>query len=134
MKKSERKLLLYYDDKLVRTYSISLGKNPFGDKLKEGDNKTPEGNYTLDWIHPNSSYYKAIHISYPSSEDILKASQNRVNPGGDIMIHGMPNGFGWLYPIFSLFNWTRGCIALSNTEMEEITSSIKVGTKIIIKP
>ena len=134
VEKQQRILSLFSDGKHVKSYPISLGREPIGHKTQEGDDKTPEGNYFIDWIHPNSSYYKAIRVSYPNAMDKQNAAAMGVDPGGDIMIHGMPNGFGWLYPLLSKTDWTEGCIAVSNTAMDEIESSVKIGTKIIIKP
>ena len=125
---------VYSDGKHLKTYSISLGTSPIGQKTQEGDGKTPEGEYFIDWVHPNSSYYKAIRVSYPNTNDKLKAFERGVSAGGDIMIHGMPNGFGWMFPLLSKLDWTEGCIAVSNTAMEEIALAITVGAKIIIKP
>ena len=125
---------VYSDGKHLKTYSISLGASPLGHKTQEGDGKTPEGKYFIDWIHPNSAYYKAIRLSYPNADDKAQAISRGVSAGGDIMIHGMPNGFGWMYPLLSKKDWTEGCIAVSNKAMEEIVSSITVGAKITIKP
>ena len=134
VKKQKREMSVYSDSKHVKTYSISLGASPIGHKTQEGDGKTPEGEYFIDWVHPNSSYYKAIRVSYPNTNDKLKAFERGVSAGGDIMIHGMPNGFGWMSPLLSKLDWTEGCIAVSNTAMEEIALAITVGAKIIIKP
>lgn len=134
VEKQQRILSLFSGGKHVKTYPISLGREPMGHKTQEGDGKTPEGNYFIDWVHPNSSYYKAIRVSYPNATDKQNAMEKGVAPGGDIMIHGMPNGFGWLYPLLSKRDWTEGCIAVSNTAMDEIESSVKIGTEIVINP
>jgi len=134
IEKQKRLMSLYNDGKHLKTYPISLGGSPLGHKTQEGDGKTPEGEYFIDWIHPNSSYYKAIRVSYPNSDDQAQAREKGVSPGGDIMIHGMPNGFGWLYPLLSKIDWTEGCIAVSNRAMEEIALSVTVGAKIMIRP
>jgi len=131
--KQKRLLEVWFRNKVIRTYPVSLGGNPSGAKQREGDMKTPEGKYTIDWQHPNSSYYKALHISYPNAYDILHVNQG-VNTGGDIMIHGMPNGLGALYPILRYFDWTQGCIAISNVAMEELSAAIKNGTPMTIYP
>ena len=134
VEKQQRILSLFRGGKHIKSYPISLGREPIGHKTQEGDGKTPEGTYFIDWVHPNSSYYKAIRVSYPNATDKQNAAAMGVDPGGDIMIHGMPNGFSWLYPSFSKTDWTEGCIAVSNRAMDEIESSVKIGTKIIIKP
>lgn len=133
--KKSRQLSLFNNNTLVKSYPISLGKTPIGHKMQEGDSKTPEGAYTIDWRHPNSSYHIALHISYPNSNDKVKAKERGVNPGGDIMIHGMPNGLGWLYSsLLKNRDWTDGCIAVSNSAIEEIASAVKIGTPIVIEP
>jgi len=134
VKKSERMMYLLSDKKIVKKYKVSFGANPEGHKLREGDEHTPEGRYTLDYKKKDSSFYKAIHISYPNKEDIENAKRNKVNPGGQIMIHAQKNGFGWLAWIIQAFNWTDGCIAVTNAEMEEIWNIVKVGTPIEIRP
>ena len=118
----------------VKEYSVAFGANPKGHKEKEGDERTPEGKYVLDYKKADSSFYKAIHISYPNEEDKAKALENGVNPGGLIMIHGQRNGLGWLSWITQWFNWTDGCIAVTNSQMEEIWSLVDVGTPIEIVP
>jgi murein L,D-transpeptidase YafK len=120
VKKSLEKLYLMKDEKVLKIYKVSFGANPKGHKQQEGDEKTPEGNYTLDYKKSNSSFYKAIHISYPNKKDKLSAKGRSVNAGGFIMIHGQKNYFGWLSFITQRFNWTNGCIAVTNEEMDEI--------------
>ncbi len=134
VEKDKRKISVYSDGKHLKTYSISLGGSPIGHKTQESDSKTPEGEYFIDWVHPNSTYYKAIRISYPNANDMAQASGRGVSPGGDIMIHGMPNGFGWMYPWLRKIDWTEGCIAVSNTAIREIALAITVGAKITIRP
>ncbi len=127
-------MLLMKNDKEFRRYNISLGGNPIGHKLQEGDQRTPEGNYVLDYKKSNSSFYKAIHVSYPNVEDKKRAKRLGVNPGGFIMIHGQKNGFEWLSILARLFDWTDGCIAVKNFEMDEIWDAVDVGTPIQINP
>jgi murein L,D-transpeptidase YafK len=134
VEKQKRQMSVYSDGKRLKTYSISLGGSPIGHKTQEGDSKTPEGEYFIDWIHPNSAYYKAIRLSYPNADDKAQALGRGVLPGGDIMIHGMPNGYGWMYPLLSKKDWTAGCIAVSNTAIQEIALAITVGAKITIRP
>ncbi len=132
--KSERKLFTYSKGKLLKTYKISLGKNPIGQKLKEGDGKTPEGYYEVIAKNPKSAYHLSLKISYPNSKQIEEAKKVSINPGGDIMIHGIKNGLGFIGKYHSLVDWTQGCIAVSNREIEEIYNSTSVGTKVEILP
>ena len=134
VKKSEGKMYLLANGKPVKTYKVAFGANPEGHKQKEGDERTPEGKYVLDFKKEDSSYYKAIHISYPSPKDIARAKAAGVNPGGSIMIHGQRNGLGWIAWLSQRFNWTDGCIAVTNAEMEEIWSLVEAGTPIEIVP
>ena len=134
VKKSELKMYLISKGVKIKEYSIALGANPKGHKEKEGDERTPEGKYFLDYKKSDSSFYKAIHISYPNEEDKAKAKENGVNPGGLIMIHGQKNGLGWLSWLSQNFNWTNGCIAVTNSEMDEIWNLVKIGTPIEILP
>jgi len=134
VKKSERKLFLLKNNKVIKSYNISLGKHPLGHKKKEGDSRTPEGNYLLDYRNPESDYHLSIHISYPDSMDILSASVYGFAPGGDIMIHGKPNNYGWIPFYFENADWTEGCIAVGNSDIEEIWNSVAGGTPIEIVP
>lgn len=127
---------LLIDDQPIRSYRISLGENPVGHKQQEGDERTPEGDYLLDWRNPNSSFYKSIHVSYPNAQDRARAKQRGVDPGGMIMIHGRPN---WLTSAvvareYDGADWTDGCIAVTNEEMEEIWQLVADGTPIRILP
>lgn len=131
--KSEARMYLYAGAMLVKEYPIALGANPKGHKQQEGDQKTPEGTYTLDYKKEDSSFYRAMHISYPNNQDIAHADTLGVSPGGLIMVHGQRNYLGWLSAIVQRFNWTNGCIALTNAEMDEFMSLVKVGTKIHIQ-
>lgn len=131
--KSERKMYLLSDGEVVKEYHVALGANPKGHKQQEGDERTPEGEYTLDYKKEDSSFYRAMHISYPNQEDIANAEEIGVSPGGFIMVHGQRNWLGWLSPILQRFNWTNGCIALTNSEMDEFMELVKVGTTIEIK-
>jgi len=119
---------------LLKKYHVAFGANPKGHKQQEGDERTPEGKYFLDYKKKNSSFYKAIHISYPNNEDKRRAKEKGVSPGGQIMIHGQKNDFGWLSFITQRFNWTDGCIAVSNDDMDEIWNAVDIGTPIEIKP
>jgi murein L,D-transpeptidase YafK len=132
--KSEAKLYLMKDGEVLKQFRVAFGANPNGHKQQQGDERTPEGTYFLDYKNANSSYYKSIHISYPNSEDKKRARKRKVDPGGSIMIHGQKNGYGWLWFVTQFFNWTDGCIAVSNKAMDEIWRAVDVGTPIEIKP
>ena len=132
--KSQSKLLLKRDGKTLNEFSVVFGANPMGAKQQVGDERTPEGRYILDYKNAKSAYYKSIHISYPSEADRIRARKLGVKPGGDIMIHGQRNGFGWLGFAVQWFNWTDGCIAVKNSAMDEIWDAVAVGTPIVIYP
>jgi murein L,D-transpeptidase YafK len=132
--KSERKLVLLSQGKEIRSYKIALGSEPVGLKTRHGDHRTPEGIYTLDSRNPNSHFYKAFHISYPNSKDIATANRLGVSPGGDIMLHGLPKEYAWVGKAHTLHDWTDGCIAVTNEEMDELWKLVPVGTPIEIKP
>jgi murein L,D-transpeptidase YafK len=132
--KRERKLVLLSQGKELRTYKIALGSEPVGPKARQGDHRTPEGVYTLDSRNPNSRFYKAFHISYPNSRDIAAAKKLGVSAGGDIMLHGLPKEYAWVGREHTLHDWTDGCIAVTNEEMDEIWKLVRVGTPIEIKP
>jgi murein L,D-transpeptidase YafK len=129
--KRKRKLYLLEGNRILKVYSVSLGGHPKGAKIQEGDERTPEGVYVLDWHNPNSDYYKSIHISYPNANDAARAKRMGVPPGGDLFIHGQPNNF----PISAKAtgDWTAGCIAVSDTEMDEIWRAVADGTPIVIQ-
>lgn len=132
--KSESKLYLKRGGKIISQYHVVFGPEPQGHKLQEGDGKTPEGIYVLDYKNANSDFYKSIHISYPNRADRKRAARSGVDPGGEIMIHGQKNSAGWLASISKYFNWTEGCIAVSNRAMDEIWLAVDAGTPIEIKP
>ncbi|MBT2773701.1 L,D-transpeptidase family protein [Halomonas sp. ISL-60] len=132
--KEERKLYLLRDGEPYREYGIALGGNPVGHKKEEGDQRTPEGDYVLDWRNPNSMAHLSLHVSYPNEEDQAQAEARGVSPGGMIMIHGQRNGFGWLGRLLQRWDWTDGCIAVTNVEMEEIWHAVQNGTPIRIEP
>lgn len=134
IRKEERRLYLMANDEIVRSYRISLGKTPKGHKLYEGDSRTPEGSYTIDLRNPNSDFYKSIRISYPNSRDRKLAASWGLKPGGNIMIHGLPNDVGDMAFAYQGLDWTDGCIAVTNEEMDEIWRLVDVGTPIRILP
>jgi murein L,D-transpeptidase YafK len=130
--KAKRTLMLFSGDKVLKTYRVSLGGHPSGRKVQEGDRRTPEGIYTLDFHNPHSDFYKSIHITYPNQADVARARKLGVPPGEDLFIHGQPNGFQG--PGLVKGDWTDGCIAVSNAQMDEIWRAVPDGTPIEIKP
>jgi murein L,D-transpeptidase YafK len=129
--KGYRRLLLMKGDEVLKTYIVSLG-DPVGPKVRQGDNKTPEGQYVLDRHNANSQFHRSIHISYPNADDLARARKLGVSPGGELFIHGLPNEFHGHSE--ALGDWTEGCIAVSNAEMDEIWRAVPDGTPIEIKP
>ena len=132
--KSEKRLYLMREGEPFASFRVSFGSNPIGHKQEQGDGRTPEGRYILDYKNMDSAYYKSIHISYPNAEDRKEARKRGVDPGGDIMIHGQKNGYGRLSFLVQRFNWTNGCIALSDKDMDTVWNAVKPGTPIEIKP
>jgi murein L,D-transpeptidase YafK len=132
--KSQRSLSLLSHGKVLRSYKVALGGTPIGAKEQQGDHKTPEGHYTLDSRNAKSRFYRSIHVSYPNEQDKQRASQRGISAGGDIMIHGLPNGFGWLGATHRTLDWTDGCVAVTNAEMDEIWELVVDGTPIEIRP
>ena len=131
--KSKHELLAYSKGQLVATYKVALGKNPVGDKEYVGDQKTPEGVYTINSKNPYSGYHKNLGVSYPNEEDIREAKQHNKPTGGDIKLHGLKNGQGFISKFQRWKDWTNGCIALTNEELDELYNHTLVGTPIEIK-
>jgi murein L,D-transpeptidase YafK len=134
VEKSARQLSILRDGRRIKTYRIALGSNPTGPKQEEGDMKTPEGIYKIDSRNAQSSFHLALHISYPSDEDNKRAAVRGVSAGSDIMIHGIRNGFGWIGAFHRWKNWTAGCVALTDEEIEELWRVTPDGTTIEIRP
>jgi murein L,D-transpeptidase YafK len=134
IEKSRRQLTLLKDGKPLKTYAVALGGSPTGPKEREGDGKTPEGVYHIDYRKANSSFHRALHISYPSAAEVEAARKGGYPPGGAIMIHGLPNGFGGLGASHRLRDWTLGCIAVTNIEIEEIWRVVPNGAVVEIRP
>jgi murein L,D-transpeptidase YafK len=133
--KTKRKLLLLKQSRVFKVFDITLGGDPIGHKMQQGDKKTPEGHYTLDYKNPKSKFYRSIHISYPNSTDIKRARALGVSAGGDIMIHGQRNGATFTEQIVNRYrDWTAGCISVSNHDMDEIWRTVEAGTPIEIRP
>jgi murein L,D-transpeptidase YafK len=132
--KSSHTMTLMAGGRTLKVYKVALGRGPSGPKEREGDNKTPEGKYVIDQKNAKSRFHLALHISYPNADDKKRAHDAGVAPGGAVMIHGLENGLGWLGPIQHHVDWTEGCIAVSNSEIEEIWRLVPTGTPIEIKP
>jgi murein L,D-transpeptidase YafK len=131
--KSENRLYLMSKGERFASFRVTFGGNPKGHKEVQGDQKTPEGHYILDYKNAASRFYKSIHVSYPNAKDRENARRRGVDPGGDIMLHGQPNGWGWASPVLQLFSWTEGCVALTNNDMDRIWAAVDPGTPIEIR-
>lgn len=133
--KSERRMVLLRSDTPLSTYRISLGSAANdGPKQREGDERTPEGRYEIDWRNPKSMAHLSLHISYPNVADRQNAEARGFSPGGDIMIHGLPNGWGFLQGMHLMWDWTDGCIAVTDEEMRDIWARVPNDTPIEIVP
>ncbi len=133
VEKGERRLTLYSSGIALRSYRIALGREPVGGKEREGDERTPEGRYVIDWRNPRSTFHRSLHISYPSVRDVARARRGGYFPGGAIMIHGTHERLQWLGRAHRLVDWTRGCIAVTNEEIDEIWRAVPDGTPIEIR-
>ncbi|MGD9078667.1 MAG: L,D-transpeptidase family protein [Desulfobacterales bacterium] len=134
VEKSKSRLYLMREGETLASFRVAFGSNPKGHKQEQGDGRTPEGRYILDYKNSGSAYYKSIHISYPNAKDRKEARKRGVDPGGDIMIHGQKNGYGRLSILVQRFNWTNGCIALSDRDMDAVWNAVEPGTPIEIRP
>ena len=134
VEKSSKRLTLFSHDIPIKTYDIALGRNPKGPKLLEGDMRTPEGRYIIDARNPDSKYHLALHISYPNEIDRQITTLAGVPPGGSIMIHGTGETYAWMGKFHDVIDWTDGCIAVTNDEIEEIWQLVPDGTTIDIRP
>ncbi|WP_413570671.1 L,D-transpeptidase family protein [Bdellovibrio sp. HCB117] len=141
--KEGKRLFLFNGDNLLRVYNVALGRSPYGHKTQEGDNKTPEGVYQIDFKKKDSEYHKALHVNYPSKADVERTKKIslkkgvELSPGGDIMIHGLPNDDTSRFFVdkaHPVINWTRGCIAVTNEEIEELYQLVPVKTELEICP
>jgi murein L,D-transpeptidase YafK len=133
VEKSARRLTLLRDGKALKTYRMVLGRAS-GPKEFEGDQRTPEGIYSIDFHKPDSDYHLALHVSYPEQRDIDRAALQGLSAGSDIMIHGLPNGRGWIGRFHRRQDWTAGCVAVTDFEIEEIYRAVPDGTTIEIRP
>jgi murein L,D-transpeptidase YafK len=134
VEKSARKLSIFRGEEKIKTYRVALGRNPVGAKEQEGDMKTPEGIYKIDNRNAQSNFHLALHISYPSDEDNARVTERGVPAGFDIMIHGIRNGVGWIGAFHRWEDWTAGCIALTDEEIEELWRVTPDGTPVEIRP
>jgi murein L,D-transpeptidase YafK len=134
IEKRERRLSLISKDKVLKSYKVALGGNPNGPKERIGDGKTPEGTYIIDSRNRDSRYHLSLHISYPNEKDKKRARELGVSPGGNIMIHGLKNGFSWVGDSHTAVDWTEGCIAVTDEEIEEIAQSVPNGAIVEIRP
>lgn len=136
--KSQRQLQLIHQNQVIRNYTMRLGFTPEGHKQQEGDGKTPEGRYEIDWRNAQSVFYKSLHISYPNTQDRAQAQQRGISPGGDIMIHGSSNGpriqSQRMMQYLPKKDWTLGCISVRNNDIDEIWQLVKNKTPITIYP
>jgi murein L,D-transpeptidase YafK len=132
--KGQRQLTLYYRGQEVRKYGVALGKNPTGDKLRRGDGRTPEGLFFIEGRNPQSKYHLSLRISYPDVAHRTYAAKHGLSAGGDIMIHGLPRAFAMIGALHRQQDWTEGCIAVTNEEIEEIWRAVPDGARILIKP
>ncbi|PYI93985.1 MAG: hypothetical protein DME97_03695 [Verrucomicrobia bacterium] len=134
VEKSARRLTLLRNGSTLKTYRVALGRAPVGAKEYEGDQRTPEGVYSIDFHKPDSDYHLALHVSYPEQRDIDRAAAQGLSAGSDIMIHGLPNGRGWIGRFHHREDWTVGCVAVTDFEIEEIFRAVPDGTPIEIRP
>ena len=132
--KGARTMELLHDDDVIARYRIALGAHPVGPKQSLGDSRTPEGDYVIDYHNPSSRFHRSLHISYPSPNDVSKALARGHEPGGMIMIHGVSDQLERLGRFHTFMNWTDGCIAVTNAEMEQIFRKVDDGTPIRIEP
>ena len=132
--KSTRRMTLFYRGDSTAVFLVALGKAPTGNKTERGDNRTPEGVYRIDARNPQSEFYRSVHISYPSVAERERAMRLGIDPGGDIMIHGLPARFATVGDAHRLYDWTKGCIAVTNQEMDEIFDAVQLGAVIEIRP
>jgi len=132
--KSKRTMTLMHGSEILKSYSVALGTVPVGPKERQGDHKTPEGNYVIDAKNSHSRFHLSLHVSYPRAEDRERARKLKVSPGGDIMIHGLESRFAFLGALHRQTDWTDGCIAVTNPEIEEIWRLVPIGTTVEIRP
>jgi murein L,D-transpeptidase YafK len=132
--KSAHSMKLMHGSEILKTYQVAISTVPVGAKERVGDHKVPEGNYVIDRKNPQSKFHLALHVSYPNATDRARARKLGVEPGGDIEIHGLPKSYAWLGALHRQTDWTDGCVAITNAEIEEIYPLVSVGTTVEIHP
>jgi murein L,D-transpeptidase YafK len=132
--KAERRLELKLGDRLLKSYRVALGFAPQRHKEREGDGRTPEGSYTIDARNPRSAFHLSLRVAYPDGDAAARAAELGVSPGGDIYIHGLPNGLRKLWTAHPRRDWTTGCVAVTDAEIREIWSLVPTGARIVIHP
>ena len=132
--KGERTLTLYWHGAKLKSYRVALGGQPLGPKTQRGDQRTPEGLYTASRRRKETAFHAALELSYPNADDLARARAARVRPGGGIEIHGLRDGLEWVGSAHVLFDWTDGCIAVTNTEIDELVRAVPDGTPVEILP
>jgi murein L,D-transpeptidase YafK len=132
--KHEHLMMLMRDGQVLKTYRVALGRGGIGPKVRAGDNKVPEGVYPIAGRNAQSAFHRALRVGYPTPQQVRDAQRKGVDPGGDIMIHGIRNGLGWVEPLQRYVDWTKGCIAVTDGEMDEVWRAVPDGTPIEIKP
>lgn len=131
--KSAHRMAVFREGRLIREFRVALGRGGLGPKRQQGDGRVPEGSYRITAHNPNSAYHLSLRIGYPTAEQVADAARRGVNAGGDIMIHGLPNERGWIGSRHTRFDWTEGCIAVTNREIEWLYNTVKVGTAVEIR-
>lgn len=134
VEKGTHQLTLFAGGQAQKTYQVSLGRGGLAPKEREGDLRVPEGRYSIDNRLERSGYHRALHLSYPDSTDVARAARAGVAPGHSIMVHGIRNGLGWLGRLHLAVDWTAGCVAVTNPEIEELWRAVPDGTPIVIRP
>jgi murein L,D-transpeptidase YafK len=134
VEKGRRQLIAYSHGEVLRTYTVALGAVPSGPKTRQGDGRTPEGRYVIDHHNPSSGFHRALHVAYPSAAESARARAGGNDPGGEIMVHGLKDGLGWVGRAHRFVDWTVGCIAVTNPEIEELYRIVPDGTPIEIRP
>ena len=132
--KKARTMELMHAGRVLKTYKIALGGEPVGPKTRQGDHRTPEGIYIVDSRNAQSKFHRSLHISYPNAADREHARKLGMSPGGDVFIHGLPNGYGFVGAAHRARDWTDGCVAVTDQEIEEICRLVDNGTPMEIRP
>jgi murein L,D-transpeptidase YafK len=131
--KSDRRMWAYANGQPIRAFDIALGRDPVSDKERQGDNRTPEGVYPVTAHNPESAFHLSLRLGYPTPEQSAAAEAAGIDPGGDIMIHGLPDGQAFIGRAHLARNWTEGCIAVTNEEVEWLYEAVEVGTPVEIR-